>query len=141
MLANLTGLRRGQLGICASQTMAGYRLRERRVRFHERYPATELDVAVGNTREVAEAVLDGSCELGFVEGEVDHPLLDQTEVGQDRLVILVHLRMAGPDGMRCGSASLRGPVGDAGSEVEHPVRFGSRLRHGGVRSNRAAGGG
>ncbi len=90
VLADLGGLRRGRLGIVASQTIAGYWLPGRLVRFHERHPAVELDVAVGNTHEVAEAVLDGSRELGFVEGEVDHPLLDRTEVGEDRLVILVH---------------------------------------------------
>ena len=118
VLADLTGLRRGRLGICASQTIAGYWLPGRLVRFHERYPAIELDVAVGNTHEVAEAVLDGSCELGFVEGEVDHPLLEQTEVGQDRLVILVHPshRWARRDAVRVGElAGAEWVMREAGS--------------------------
>ncbi len=89
-LADLGGLRRGRLAIVASQTIAGYWLPERLVRFHERHPGIELDVQVGNTREVAQAVLGGAAELGFVEGELDHPLLTRQAVGQDRLVILVH---------------------------------------------------
>ncbi len=88
-LADLGGLRRGRLAIVASQTIAGYWLAERLVRFHERHPGIELDVQVGNTREAAQAVLSGAAELGFVEGELDHPLLARQAVGQDRLVILV----------------------------------------------------
>ena len=89
-LADLSGLRRGRLAVFASQTIAGYWLPERLVRFHERHPAVELDVQVGNTREVAQAVLDGAAELGFVEGDLDHALLERQTVGQDHLVILVH---------------------------------------------------
>ena len=90
VLADLGSLRRGRLGIHASQTIAGYWLPRRLVRFHEAHPAVELRVEVGNTYEVAEAVLDGLCELGFVEGAVEHPLLEQTVVGEDRLIILAH---------------------------------------------------
>ncbi len=89
-LADLGGLRRGRLAVFASQTIAGYWLPERLVRFHASHPGVELVVQAGNTREVAQAVLNGAAELGFVEGALDHPLLAQQEVGQDRLVILMH---------------------------------------------------
>ncbi len=46
-LADLGGLRRGRLAVFASQTIAGYWLPERLVRFHENHPAVELDVQVG----------------------------------------------------------------------------------------------
>ncbi len=88
VLADLGSLRRGRLGIFASQTIAGYWLPARLVRFHEAHPAIELDVHVGNTQEVAQAVLDGACEIGFVEGEAEHPLLEQTDIGEDHLIIL-----------------------------------------------------
>ncbi|MBE7211824.1 MAG: LysR family transcriptional regulator [Gluconacetobacter diazotrophicus] len=90
VLADLSGLRRGRLAIRASQTIAGYWLPGRLVRFHAAYPAVDLAVEVGNTREVLQAVLDGTCELGIVEGEVEHLLIEQREVGRDRLVILAH---------------------------------------------------
>ena len=89
-LADLSGLRRGRLAVFASQTIAGYWLPERLVRFHQAHPAVELDIRVGNTREVGEAVLNGNAELGFVEGALDHSLLEQRLVGQDRLIVLVH---------------------------------------------------
>ena len=90
VLADLSGLRRGRLAVFASQTIAGYWLPARLVRFHQRHPAIELDVRVGNTHEVAEAVLDGRCDLGLVEGEVGHALLDPLDVGADRLLVLTH---------------------------------------------------
>ncbi|MCQ8277460.1 LysR family transcriptional regulator [Acetobacteraceae bacterium KSS8] len=88
VLHDLGGLRRGRLRLCASQTIAGYWLPERLARFHAAYPAVELDVSVGNTHEVAQAVLEGGCEIGFVEGAVDHAGLELLEIGRDRLLIL-----------------------------------------------------
>lgn len=106
-LADLGGLRRGRLTVFASQTIAGYWLPERLVRFHERHPEVELDVQVGNTREVAQAVLGGVAELGFVEGELGHPLLEQRDVGRDRLVILVHPSHAWANGKVLSDQDLR----------------------------------
>ena len=88
-LADMSALRRGRLAIFASQTIASYWLPAHLVAFHGRHPGVELDVAVGNTREAVQAVLDGAAELGFVEGEVNEPVLGQRVVGSDRLAVLV----------------------------------------------------
>ena len=88
-LTDLSALRRGRLSIHASQTIASYWLPRRLVAFHEAYPGVELDVAIGNTREVAEAVLQGLAEIGLVEGAVEDPALSQTRVGSDRLTVVV----------------------------------------------------
>jgi DNA-binding transcriptional LysR family regulator len=99
-LADLGELRRGRLSVCASQTIASYWLPERLVAFHARYPAIEVDVAIGNTAEVAEAVKEGFAELGFVEGEVDDPVLSKQEIGSDQLMIVVgrdHPWVDGPE--------------------------------------------
>jgi DNA-binding transcriptional LysR family regulator len=88
-LADLAGLRRGRLSIQASQTVAGYWLPERLARFHAAHPGIELAVRAGNSHDAAAAVLGGEAELGFVEGVVDHPMLDRREVGEDRLLVLV----------------------------------------------------
>jgi DNA-binding transcriptional LysR family regulator len=79
-LADLAGLRRGRLSIQASQTVAGYWLPERLARFHAAHPGIELAVRAGNSHDAAAAVLDGEAELGFVEGVVDHPMLDRREL-------------------------------------------------------------
>lgn len=88
-LADMSALRRGRLTIFASQTIASAWLPRRLAAFHAAHPGVELDVAIGNTREAAEAVLTGAAELGLVEGEIDQPALDQTVVGSDRLAVLV----------------------------------------------------
>ena len=88
-LDDLAALRRGRLRIHASQTIASYWLPARLVAFHAAHPAVELDLAVGNTREVADAVLEGEAELGFVEGVLDEPALSVDAVGVDDLAVLV----------------------------------------------------
>lgn len=88
-LADMGSLRRGRLPLFASQTISGYWLPTRLVRFHAAHPGVELDVSVGNTEEAARAVLDGGAELGFVEGVVRHDLLRQEVVGVDRMAVLV----------------------------------------------------
>ena len=88
-LADMSALRRGRLAIFASQTIASAWLPRRLAAFHAAHPGVELDVAIGNTREAAEAVLSGAAELGLVEGEIGQPALEQTVVGSDRLAVLV----------------------------------------------------
>ena len=67
-LSDLSGLERGRLSIHASQTIASYWLPPRLAAFHSRYPGIVLDVAMGNTAQVARAVAEGAAELGLVEG-------------------------------------------------------------------------
>jgi len=87
-LTEFGGLRRGTLALAASQTVAGYWLPPRLMRFHEAYPALAIRMAGGNTEQAADAVLDGRAELGFVEGAVDHPALAQRVVARDRVVVV-----------------------------------------------------
>jgi DNA-binding transcriptional LysR family regulator len=88
-LADMSGLRRGRLAIFSSQTIASYWLPRRLVAFHAAHPGVELDVSVGNTREVVRAVLEGAAEIGLVEGESDEARLAGQVVGRDRLAVLV----------------------------------------------------
>lgn len=101
-LADLSALRRGRLTVFASQTIASYWLPRRLVAFHSAHPGVELDVKIGNTREVAQAVLNGAAEIGLVEGVVDAPSLTQTQVGSDRLAVVVT-----PDHLWASAARLR----------------------------------
>jgi DNA-binding transcriptional LysR family regulator len=88
-LAELGSLRRGALAIHASQTIASYWLPPLLVRFGQLYPAIALTLVVDNTEKVAEAVMQGQADLGFVEGMVEEDSLAATPVGEDRLVIVV----------------------------------------------------
>ncbi|CAH2600130.1 LysR family transcriptional regulator YeiE [Rhodovastum atsumiense] len=91
-LDELQGLRRGHLALHASQTIAGYWLPPLMHHFQQTWPQVTLSLGIGNTAQVARAVLDGEADLGFVEGDVDDPLLVRIPVASDRLVLVVGAR-------------------------------------------------
>ncbi|MDB5991514.1 MAG: DNA-binding transcriptional regulator, LysR family [Herbaspirillum sp.] len=88
MLSEMGSLKRGSLRLQASQTIASYWLPPLLVGFQKRYPAIAIDLTVGNTHSVTEAILAGDADLGFVEGLVEDDALTIKEVGRDRLVIV-----------------------------------------------------
>lgn len=88
-LSEMSGLKRGTLSVQASQTIASYWLPPRLVAFRRVYPEIEIKLSVSNTAQTAKAVIDGTAELGFVEGHVDDPALEQSTIDQDRLAIVV----------------------------------------------------
>jgi DNA-binding transcriptional LysR family regulator len=85
-LSTTTG---GALSIAASQTISSYWLPRRLTAFHAAYPDVRLNVSVGNTRQVENAVAEGAADLGLVEGRTHHPALSRQRVDQDRLVLVV----------------------------------------------------
>jgi DNA-binding transcriptional LysR family regulator len=106
-LDDLGTLRRGRLTIYASQTIASYWLPNRLVAFHAAHPQVELQVHIGNTREVVRAVAEGEAELGFIEGEGDHPVLARETIDRDRLIVLVPPRHAWAEGKRLAAHELQ----------------------------------
>lgn len=88
-LAELGGLTRGTLSIQASQTIASYWLPALLVRFRQTYPQIELNLTVGNTQQVAHAVVEGAADLGFIEGHIDQAALAIETVDEDRIVAVV----------------------------------------------------
>ena len=88
-LAELSGLQRGTLDIHASQTIASYWLPPLLVQFRQRYPNIQLSLTAGNTRSVAQAVLEGAADIGFIEGGIDEAELQVQTVGDDRMVVVV----------------------------------------------------
>lgn len=91
VLSELGGALRGTLRVQASQTVASYWLPPLLVRFRAACPGVTVEVGAGNTSSVAQAVLEGTAELGFVEGEVEEPMLAQTPLAEDQLIIVVGL--------------------------------------------------
>ncbi|OCP02296.1 MULTISPECIES: LysR family transcriptional regulator [unclassified Ensifer] len=86
-LNDLSQLRRGELSIAASQTVASYWLPARLARFTHDYPQVDVKLTVRNTAVVAEAVEEGTVQLGFVEGRVDGVKLDHRCVAIDRIAV------------------------------------------------------
>jgi len=106
ILSELGGLQRGRLTLCVSQTIASYWLPPILMRFHRDYPGIELDLAIGNTRTVSDAVIQGQAELGFVEGELDAPVLSSQVVSQDALVVVVGASHPWADGRTLSTQDL-----------------------------------
>lgn len=88
-LRDLSGLVCGRLTLMGSQTVATYWLPPRLHAFRQAHPGVEIALGIGNTAEVAAALLAGEIELGVVEGEVDSDRLEKREVGEDRMVLVL----------------------------------------------------
>jgi DNA-binding transcriptional LysR family regulator len=89
VLSDLAGLKRGSLALAASQTVANYWLPARIQTFKKAHPGIDLHVTIANTEQVAQTVHQGSVDLGFVEGQVDDPVLAIRKIDGDSLVIVV----------------------------------------------------
>lgn len=88
-LADLGSIARGTVRVHASQTVASYWLPRHLVALRKAHPKVRVDLAIGNTAQVADAVEAGTADLGFVEGDVAFDDLVRRKVGSDRLVMLV----------------------------------------------------
>ncbi|MAB12272.1 LysR substrate-binding domain-containing protein [Hyphomonas sp.] len=98
VLSELGELRRGTLRAQASQTIANYWLPPRLMRFHDDHPGIDVRLEVGNTRSVADAVLNGQAELGFIEGEIDAPALHVRLVARDAMMVVTDRKHPFADG-------------------------------------------
>ncbi len=101
-LIELSGRIGGTLRIEASLTVAAFWLPIRLVAFRRIHPEVTIDLAVANTAHVLRAVVDGTADVGFVEGDCDGATLSVRTVARDRLVLaaapgVVH-RTNGADG-------------------------------------------
>ncbi len=92
VLQELSEMKRGTLLVQASQTIATYWLPRRLIHFRQLRPHIQIKVGIGNTAQVAKAVLDGAVELGFVEGEIDETTLSCETVAYDHLVLVVGVK-------------------------------------------------
>jgi DNA-binding transcriptional LysR family regulator len=89
MLTDLSGFRHGSLSIAASQTVGNYWLPARLQKFLQEFPSITLHVEIANSERVAQLVRMGTANLGFVEGEIDDPLLSSEQIEGDSIVIVV----------------------------------------------------
>ncbi|MFE7319062.1 LysR family transcriptional regulator [Streptomyces sp. NPDC057555] len=84
----LRGRRDSRLRVAASLTIAEYLLPSWLIALRGQRPGTAVSLLAGNSRAVAERLLAGEADLGFVEG-LDVPAgLDGVVVGRDRLVVV-----------------------------------------------------
>lgn len=84
------GLKRGQLIVGTSTTIAGYWLPAFAARFLQKFPSIQLKVHVGNTLEIGEALIDCNIDVALVEGMVDDKRIIATHWRDDELRIIAH---------------------------------------------------
>jgi DNA-binding transcriptional LysR family regulator len=106
VLNDLAGCLRGSLALHASQTIANYWLPPPMYRFRLAHPGVTLQLAIGNTEQVAAAVREGIADLGFAEGEIDDPALSRQAIEGDELVLVVGGRHAWGDRKDVGPQDL-----------------------------------
>lgn len=98
VLADLAGLARGHVTLAASQTVGGYWLPPRLLRFRRAYPAVTLDLRMTNTEGAAALVREGQADLALVEGAVDDAALTSTILAEDRMMLVATPDLAlGPE--------------------------------------------
>ena len=131
----------GRLAVGASETPGHFLLLPALGRFHARHPAVTLDVTIGTSATVAQRVLDGVVELGFVEGPVAEAGLERRAFARDRLRLIVNRRdalarrrrlalrdLAGRDFvMREKSSAVRARIEDAFRKAGFVPRIGFEL--------------
>ncbi|MCC3157641.1 LysR family transcriptional regulator [Hymenobacter sp. 15J16-1T3B] len=76
----------GRLRLGASSTLAQYVVPPILPGFQARYPRVELTLLIGNSEQVAEALLRGEIDLGLVEGQVKNRDLHYEFLLDDELV-------------------------------------------------------
>src|SRR5260221_8102845 len=94
-LADLRGLRRGRLRLAASQTVGNYWLPPLMARFRRAFNQIDLDLTIGNTEQVAQAVKEGAAELGIVEAPITDDVFEETLLPGDRLLLVAAATDAG----------------------------------------------
>lgn len=83
-------LKRGQLIVGTSTTIAGYWLPAYVARFLQQFPSIQLKVHVGNTMEISEALIDCNIDVALVEGMVDDTRIIASHWRDDELRIIAH---------------------------------------------------
>lgn len=86
----------GRLRLGASTTLAQYVLPPILPGFQRRYPQVSLTLLNGNSEQIAEALLHGHIDLGFVEGQVHNRDLHYELLLDDELLAVRKATAAGP---------------------------------------------
>lgn len=85
----LTGLLRGSLRVGGSTIPASYILPGLFGRFRELHPGVSLQLVTGDSGEIVERVLHADVELGVVGTQPSRRELESTQIGEDRLILIL----------------------------------------------------
>jgi DNA-binding transcriptional LysR family regulator len=84
------GLKRGRLVVGASTTIAGYWLPAYAAEFGRQYPSIQLQIRVGNTQTIGQALIGCDIDVALVEGVINDPRIVASHWRDDELQIIAH---------------------------------------------------
>ncbi|SFH14720.1 DNA-binding transcriptional regulator, LysR family [Desulfotomaculum arcticum] len=88
-VTDLVELVTGKIVFGASMTIGDYVLPRLLGAFTKKFPAVELTMTIGNTALIYEHTLNGSIDIGLVEGPVEHDHLQVEPFLEDEMVLIV----------------------------------------------------
>lgn len=88
VFADMRSLRTGVLRLGGSMSVGNYLLPEIIASFYMQHPRVNIQLEVGNTDFVFDAVRDNRVDIGFVEGMLDTDEFEATEFMQDELIVI-----------------------------------------------------
>ncbi|MBW7476570.1 LysR family transcriptional regulator [Paenibacillus oenotherae] len=89
LIDDLMHIASGPISIGASYTFGEYVLPHAIARLSERYPLIQPTITIGNTREIAEAILNHEIDVGIIEGEYEDKKLLIEPFAEDVMEIVV----------------------------------------------------
>lgn len=107
------GLKRGELVIGASTTIASYWLPHYLQRFARQWPDIGLKVVAANTQSIVEDLFDCRLDLALVEGPVQKSGVAYYPWKEERLVIIAPPNLFPQEAFHPGSAALQATPGRA----------------------------
>jgi DNA-binding transcriptional LysR family regulator len=88
-LGELLGLHAGMLAIGASTSIGGYLVPHVIADFHREHPEVQIELQIGNTLAIAEAVLSGELDFGLTEGLAPAEGTHEHVFARDEMVAIV----------------------------------------------------
>ncbi|MDF0600600.1 LysR substrate-binding domain-containing protein [Psychromarinibacter sp. C21-152] len=121
VLEQASGTVTGRVSVGASQTIANHWLPRRLAAYSAAYPGIRLNITIGNTQTVESAVLDGTVDIGLVEGPTGPGALTRQVVDTDRPMLVVSGRgpVPLPAGGRIDLQALPWVLREPGSGTRH----------------------
>ena len=87
-VAELTGQMGGTLDIGASTTLGEFILPGILSQFNELYPQVHLRMVVGNSEQIQTSVIEGSLDLGLIDGVAQHKSVLADVVGSETMAVV-----------------------------------------------------
>lgn len=87
-MAQLSNSMGGSIRIGASTTLAQYVLPPLLARFRTAHPSVHFSFATGNTEQVEQQLIQGSLDVGVVEGKSHHPQVIYEPFAKDEIVLV-----------------------------------------------------